>query len=392
MKKNLLIKKEKRTYYIEDKEKKTTYECDMASQQIYDNFVQITPLNNQNIVKDTKDILPSEFFEELKEDSMVYGFIEEVQNYFGDCEYKVVVAIENIGICKYFLEDKGKRNIAYYIVTYNIFKKEKRIASEFIVFDFIGEEERNKVKQKIKKELDWNKKKKVKCEKLGYNWIFSAEAAGFFFHECIGHILEEELYRMSKYKKDKIIFKSNINIYENWMKEAEQDDYGNKVCEKVCLIRNGRVEQSLSGKTVSKSQISGNCYTEDPYIAPMARMSNMYIETENPEDNLIGSVVEGIYIDELSSGEYNPYTDEVGLSVNKLYHITNGKIDYAYEPMSILFNLKELKETQIKLGAEMETFQSLCGKYGAVKKIKYTTPQFEIKWRKDGRFITNRDF
>ena len=57
-----------------------------------------------------------------------------------------------------------------------------------------------------------------------------------------------------------------------------------------------------------------------------------------------------------------------------------------------LFSLNDLIGNNIDLNNKYEKIMSLCGKYGAVKKIKYNVPEMRIDWRRNGKFITDRDF
>lgn len=86
------------------------------------------------------------------------------------------------------------------------------------------------------------------------------------------------------------------------------------------------------------------------------------------------------------------YAQGIRCQVPVNIHISNGRIDYVYEPFSLLFNLRNIKKVEIKMGYNKKTMQSLCFKYGAVKKIKYTTPDILIDWRQNSEFITDRDF
>lgn len=121
-------------------------------------------------------------------------------------------------------------------------------------------------------------------------------------------------------------------------------------------------------------------------------MNSMYVEMDDEKENIVAEVEEGIYIEKVSSGEYNPLTGEIGLCISRMYKIINGEFVEAYEPISILFNINQLKKVDIKMEKNKKNTKALCGKYGALKKVEYTTSKLKMRWKENGKFVTNRDF
>lgn len=390
MSRKLLIRKEKRTY-TQNKDNTIFYESNLALQMVTNEGVQIRTLENINL----KSLLPyktyEEFFHELDENRNIIEAIKLIYEKYKLTNYEVTISMEDVLIKKFFFDAESIINIQYGIVTYTISKDSHVICSNYLILEWDYKDIFQKVCEKIDQELLWYEREKLKCDKIPLIWIFSQEVAGYFFHECIGHILEEDIFRISNYKMGDMFFKNNITIYENWKKECDYDDVGNEVKEKICLINSGKIENYLSGYDVVDGG-SGNVFTEEVHLEPKVRMSSMFIEGTAKELKMTEEVVDGIYIEEVSGGECEPITGEIGLCVNKAYHITNGKKDYFYEPFSIIFNLQDLKEVEIKIGCRQKTTQSLCFKYGAIKKIEYTTPDILIDWRKNSECITNRIF
>lgn len=390
MNRKFLIRKEKRTYTRAD-DSKYDYESSLTLQTITNEGIHIQPIENERI----KYLIKKRFlkkFTSIVEDKKIDNYLKLIQERYATTDYVVNVGLEDVLIRKYFFETESMEEIHYGIATYNIMKNTRVVSSEFLVFEGDYDQLVQTVCDKVDKELEWNKIEKERCKKIPLVWIFSQEVAGYFFHECIGHILEEDLFRISKYKLGDVFFKNQLNIYENWIRESDYDDLGNKMKEKVCLVRDGKIENYLSGYNVSEGICSGNAFTEEPYLPPKIRMSNMFVEGSEKVVDLFKNVPEAIFIKELSGGECDPFTGEVGLCVKKACHIFNGRIDYAYEPFSLLFNLCNLEKVEIKVGYNKKTIQSLCFKYGAVKKIKYTTPDILIDWRQNSECITDRNF
>lgn len=64
----------------------------------------------------------------------------------------------------------------------------------------------------------------------------------------------------------------------------------------------------------------------------------------------------------------------------------------AFEPLTFVFNIKDLMEAEIYLNDIYEKKLSLCGKYGAVKLVKYKVPYMRLDWREHGQFFSSRNF
>ena len=258
-----------------------------------------------------------------------------------------------------------------------------------MVFNSLDGDALDKTLSRINKEIEWHGVTKVKCMDSFGSWFFSPTAAGFFFHECVGHLLEYEQFRITGFKLGEKLFNTPIQIFENWESTNETDDFGVPVKNDICIIRDGKISTIL---TAERDTGSGNACTQDPYIQIMARMNSMFVTTKNKVDNIFDYVKDGIYLEEITTGEFNPINGEIGLSVTKSKRIINGKLEYAYEPMTILFNIKDLINCNVMLDNNYETVMSLCGKLGATKKIKYTVPGMLMEWSDNGKFIADRDF
>lgn len=385
MKKRLLISKKKITYRIINGKKSKEEHREIGEQLINNEYALIKEKNNdcnslEGLNCDNK---------ELENDNNVFNFILALQNKYCYEKYVSDVAIEETIVQKLHNNKFGSEK--YYTVVYNIFNNaiNKRIANEFMVFECLNNETIECVSNRIRNEIIWNDIDKIKCENISKQWIFAAQAAGFFFHECIGHLLEEEQFRISRYSIGDYIFDSDIDVFENWEVDECLDDYDQTIEKKICLISNGQIRNVL---TANMEGGSGNACTQEPFIEPMSRMNDMYVRSNNPIEDELDNVKDGIYIEEITCGEYNPINGEIGLSISKSYQIVSGIKTVGYKPMSILFSLNDLIGNNIDLNNKYEKIMSLCGKYGAVKKIKYNVPEMRIDWRRNGKFITDRDF
>lgn len=236
----LLIKKEKNTYLYENENRKSLYESNIAIQYFENDCEQIYKVDSIEDVKKyiSKPEVLQGFFERKELDENYFTHINQIVNSINDTEYIVSIAIEEVLIQKCLLDNLCIGQTLYNTVTYNIVKNNRLVASEVMVFDDLNKNEIERVIECIRNEISWDKKAKSKCLFLGYDWVFSAEATGYIFHECIGHILEEELFAISGYSIGDCLFNGKINVYENWRSREKIDDYGNNVITNLSLISN----------------------------------------------------------------------------------------------------------------------------------------------------------
>ncbi len=369
----LLIYKQTQTYRYEFGERKIERSIDYAKQNIKDEMVKINTLkfdsqNNNNNIEQKK----------------VWNFIDDIVEKVTDNRYQCELTIEKICIKKQYLYYEACQQI-YYTVVYNLQKKSGIIASEFMVFSKLDQFAKDKVLKKIIDDKKWDKLEKKEQKTEHFIWIFSSQAAGYFFHECIGHLLEQEQFRISNFNLGDRLLDSDIKLYENWEVNEMYDDVGNRIKKNLCILDKGIIRNILT-----TDQASGNAWTQEPYIEPMARMHSMYLTGGLENENIGKDVSDALYIKEVGVGEYNPINGEVGLSINKSYSIEEGKIKDALMPFTLLFNMHDLIKGKMIASNNYEEMLGLCGKNGAVKVVKYRIPEILIDWRENGKFIADR--
>lgn len=377
----LLIVKEKRQYNIINKE--CSYERTIAEQNLTDNIVNITCIDLDNIIDDEipeniRDWLnnklgTNEFFDNISVARLGKEILEQ---------YNVTCILEDVKIKKYFYETRNSSDLSYCTATYTIFKGDKFVASELFMLD---NDDVNcyeeKIIDRIIADIRWYELPKENSKTIPKIWLLSEDVAGYFFHECIGHILEEDIFRFVDYKIGDKIFNGKVDVYENWNVPAGNDDFGSEILRNTLLISHGELRNFLPGQRQINHKRVGNRLTEDPYLPPCVRMTHMFVCGEGDfEDELIeGQDI--IYIQEVSGGECDPFSGEIGLCAKKICYLeADRKVSY-YEPMSLLFNIKDLRNAKIKLGNFSKKNEALCFKNGAIKLVKYTTPCVLIDWR-----------
>lgn len=201
-----------------------------------------------------------------------------------------------------------------------------------------------------------------------YDLVFNPYSSGTFFHEIIGHILEEDNFEFSKISEKKHICPKNINIYENYDCSQKKDDFGDKVYKNIPLILNGNLAHTLS---------AGNYQTEEYDKVPIPRMRSMYIYSSHNE--LISSSNNSIFIEDILYAECNYYTGDITLFVNKAYTTSNNEISYFY-PFTIIFNVLHFNEFSISMDNKRESYKRLCGKNGSMISVDFISSNLKILW------------
>lgn len=179
------------------------------------------------------------------------------------------------------------------------------------------------------------------------------------------------------------ILPKNINILENYNSSNYVDDFGNKVTNNISLIENGKIKNILSNTIYSylfNIENTGNSINEKINIFNILRMRNMFLQ---PEENnlvdLISQINDGIIIEEISIGEVDIYSGEFTILIEKSYLIEKGKITRALKEHILNFNIRDLRNSQIKLCSDLKNKSNLCCKSSNIIKVKYCTPSMLLE-------------
>ena len=384
--KRLLVCKCKTTFQLLGEEHFADCSIEAGEQLIEADTICINEIDSSSMREEIKAWLtPKEI-----DKNRVFQYMNSCLQKCKQSNVMMTLAVEENRIYKQFGNTSEKKE-KYYTVTYNLFSESsgKSFANEFLVFDELDQDAENSLFAKVMDEIAWNNMQLVEYEKNQKQWIFSAQAAGFFFHECIGHLLEEEQFVLSDYRVGDVLFQSPISIIENYETTLERDDCGADVVSNLPIVERGKIINII---TAYQMPYSGNAYTQEAYAEPLARMNAMYVKASKTEDNIVSNVAEGVFIREISSGEYNPINGEIGLVISKANKIKNGILCECYQQINLLFNIKDLLGADISLSNNYCMVNSLCGKIGTTKKITYHVPEMKIDWRKNGKCIEDRYF
>lgn len=231
---------------------------------------------------------------------------------------------------KYFHEDifigdkKDSRKYEYFRIIYqsengDLIFEEKNIENENNVYELIIHA-LGIVDSKVKTILD---KKSVQNEITGnFDIVLPSSISGFYIHELIGHMLEDDFYyhpatvvnentRCSKLLNVSDLALINNNLYT-------YDDLGN-CCDDIQLIENGEIINCIS-------ESSGNKRRQSFTFPSLTRMRTTYIHplSKCNAADYISKLCDGIFIEKVSGGNVNPLDGNYVLTGYGM-KITNGK-------------------------------------------------------------------
>lgn len=243
----------------------------------------------------------------------------------------------------------------YFSFSYIVYNESgKVIASKYYIADYLDYEY---FAQKLILDYDYIVTTKNKFHFSKENIMLKNEAASKFFHEFIGHLLEEDHFIISPIRNmlGEKIFPENLSIYENINIKSDFDDLGNKIKKDVCLVRNGVVCNLL---TLSNQPHGLNCENTGNAIINsyndrfIPRMRSMQIELPLDKQEKVFS---GVLIEDFDVCEMNPAEGVIAFTVNKSYRIQDGEIKGALKHFTFLLSIYDLINAEITaIGDEAE--------------------------------------
>ncbi|KAB5597575.1 TldD/PmbA family protein [Vibrio parahaemolyticus] len=173
------------------------------------------------------------------------------------------------------------------------------------------------------------------------NLVLSPQAAGIFFHEVVGHQLEEK--NLPSDIKNKI-FNPLLNIWNMPVSKTLFgsflfDDIGN-MAKDTKLVSNGIITGLITDNTISPSFNNSICLRRQDYrFPPVQRMSNIYVEPGTKTiKQLIVDCKTGIYIEKCIEGNFDPVLCDYSIKVTEAYRIKDGRLGASLSPFTIYGN------------------------------------------------------
>ncbi|WP_086314115.1 TldD protein [Enterococcus sp. 7F3_DIV0205] len=206
--------------------------------------------------------------------------------------------------------------------------------------------------------------------------ILSPISSGYFVHEIIGHLLEDDLF----YHKQSIINKSiqaskmlNVSdiVTEN-IDINDFDDEGNP-CKDIVLIKNGEIINCMS-------KASGNRRRQNYKFPCTTRMRTTYVHPviEKKVDQFISESDGDIYFDRIIFGHMNPLTGDYLVS-GYGYKITDGLKTNFISDLTISGNIIEDLVKIQEIGNDLFKQGSECLKLSQVIRVNCLSPSMKLE-------------
>lgn len=261
--------------------------------------------------------------------------------------------------------DKFLHTEKYFVLSYSIFKQNNLIYHDYYISD---EMNHYNFYTTIKNSVDFVLKDKVNhIFKKTDPFVLTGNASIKFTHEYIGHILEEDYFKISPIRNmlGQKLLNDNIQLIENYKVKYRYDDVGNEIKRDVVLIENGVIRNTLNSST---GNIVMNTFDDDELI----RMRSMMLYGRVRDFDI--NSYNGLVIEDFSECEFSPATGGISFIVSKSYVIENGIIKKYLKRFYIYLTISELFQKVLKVSNDYSEKYYLCGKSGQLAIVKTTAP------------------
>lgn len=204
-------------------------------------------------------------------------------------------------------------------------------------------------------------------------FILLPQAAGFFIHEILGHLLEKDLTFSSKpvYSiKDygKRVFSQNISLFDDPF-DMQGINFG--ICDdlgytlnKKCLIKDGIFIDMIS-----------SLRSDSYYKQPKCRMYNLCLSGGSiGSSEILKRYPDGLLIEDIIAGEVNPYNGEFLLFCNRAYYREHQEIKGRISNFCIRGSAYNMGKYIIEVGKETSAFIGYCSKHLQTIPVGNKTP------------------
>ena len=207
-------------------------------------------------------------------------------------------------------------------------------------------------------------------------FILPPQAASFFVHEVVGHMLETDIWKARKFNipEDQPFLPGFCSLVDDPAKAGyfaygDYDDAGNRI---------QRTEAVVSG--TFRECISLQRSAEYSHL-PLPRMS-CFALLDNPEGRnfirMCGSYDRYIVPEEISSGGVNPFTGDFFISTARQYLVDEKHIRYQLPPSIYCGNVADLCARILEIGNDSSIFLGTCTKEGQNLYVCNSAPSMVI--------------
>jgi TldD protein len=223
--------------------------------------------------------------------------------------------------------------------------------------------------------------------------VMAAGSSGILLHEAIGHSFEADFNRKKvSIFSDKFgeqICDKSINIVDDGTLPENRgtinfDDEGVE-SQTTYLVREGKLSSYIHDRISAEYYgvaPTGNGRRESFRHAPLPRMRATYMENGNiPENDIIASVKNGLYVDNFSNGEVQIGAGDFTFFVKSGYLIESGKLTQPVKDINIIGNGPKALADIAMVGDNLKIDNSTwtCGKDGQGVPVSQGLPSVLVK-------------
>jgi predicted Zn-dependent protease len=213
-----------------------------------------------------------------------------------------------------------------------------------------------------------------------YPVVFSSRSSGYFCHEILGHLLEEDNFFYSRRfmnngnipKTFKVI--DSIEGVENVIGLSKYDDEGT-VIRPVEIISDGTIKNLISMNKNHECKSNGTARRENYMKDVMPRMRNTILigKDDVTEVQMLRKETEIIYISDIYSGGVN-IIDGSYFLYGRGWRTINGEKRNAISKLIIRGNTLEDLSNMVYIGKDYTMITGECSKFGNVVRVGMTGP------------------
>ncbi len=222
--------------------------------------------------------------------------------------------------------------------------------------------------------------------RTNYPVILSAQAAGCFIHEIIGHLLEEDFFCFNKKlfenynipKKIEIV--DDITGYEHFIGLNKFDDRGTKI-KPLKLISAGKITNimAINKKSSFDRKLYGFARRENFKTISLPRMRFTKIKTVNnyAQNDIIARYKNALFMSKIRSA-YTTFNSDKYVLSGEGFIVKNGEIKNFVSSLIINGNvLTDLKYLDF-IGNDPQITVSFCGKLNQLVRVGVLAPTISL--------------
>lgn len=288
------------------------YSIDKGSRKEHE---KVEIIKNESVYQISDLINPLSFLENYIDE------LEKLLNYYSDSIHKYNASI----IC--YIKDhiekvsiNGDSDDRYYNLIRIVIKISSNISIIFEESIDINKVSFNKIRAIIdgffkdnhyKIVAVYNKKNLLKINKAFKEIELSPISSGYFCHEIIGHLLENDIFNMKRDEIIKMSFPNQMTVIDD-IKEHQHkvglnklDDLGHEI-KPLTLIDSGKINEIISidkEEHIRKNEVYGFARSQTYQHTPLARMRMTILK---PNKSLCELKGEHIHVSSIINGEFTP--------------------------------------------------------------------------------------